>query len=84
MSCYSLTYVDSIRHWIYMQSESDIPEPVYSTLQGIAEILTAFVCVNFWDELFRLTLISHSCSSSTIEKALEHHKAASSNVSLIK
>lgn len=58
----------------------DIPEPVYSTLQGVGEILTNFVCNNLWDRLFRLTLISATAQTGTVEQFMEQYKPATDNV----
>ncbi|XP_073819814.1 uncharacterized protein [Musca autumnalis] len=79
ISCYSLTHVDSIRNWLYLHNVRDIPEPVYSTLQGIGEILTNFVSNNLWDRLFRLTLISATAQTGTVEQFLEEYKQSPKN-----
>uniref|UniRef100_A0A1I8PN77 Coiled-coil protein 142 C-terminal domain-containing protein n=1 Tax=Stomoxys calcitrans TaxID=35570 RepID=A0A1I8PN77_STOCA len=79
ISCYSLTHVDSIRSWLYLANVKDIPEPVYSTLQGIGEILTNFVSNNLWDRLFRLTLISATAQRRTLELFLEQYKQSPKN-----
>ncbi|KNC30174.1 hypothetical protein FF38_07661 [Lucilia cuprina] len=79
VSCYSLTYVDSIRNWLFMQNVKDIPEPVYSTLQGIGEILTNFVCANLWDRLFRLTLISATAQAETMQQFMDQNMEATKN-----
>ncbi|KAH8312619.1 hypothetical protein KR044_011687 [Drosophila immigrans] len=79
MSCYNLTHIDSIRCWLYHQNVNDIPEPVFSTLRGIGEILTGFMCNNIWDQLFRLTLISSSNPSRLVHQVVEQYRDAPKN-----
>ncbi|KAH8409869.1 hypothetical protein KR222_011683, partial [Zaprionus bogoriensis] len=79
MSCYSLTHIDSIRCWLYHQSVNDIPEPVYSTLRGIGEILTGFMCNNIWDQLFRLTLISTKDPERLVHQVVEQYRDCTKN-----
>ncbi|XP_030369877.1 uncharacterized protein LOC115620663 [Scaptodrosophila lebanonensis] len=79
VSCYSLTHIDSIRSWLYHQSVNDVPEPVFSTLRGIGEILTGFVCNNIWDQLFRLTLISASNSKRLVDQFVEQYRDCPKN-----
>ncbi|XP_032295368.2 uncharacterized protein [Drosophila virilis] len=74
MSCYNLTHIDSIRCWLYHQNINDIPEPVYSTLRGIGEILTGFMCNNIWDQLFRLALISSSNPQRLVQQVVEQYR----------
>ncbi|XP_017869827.1 PREDICTED: uncharacterized protein LOC108618361 [Drosophila arizonae] len=74
MSCYNLTHIDSIRCWLFHQSVNDIPEPVYSTLRGIGEILTGFMCNNIWDQLFRLALVSSSNPKRLVEQVVEQYR----------
>ncbi|XP_017114543.1 uncharacterized protein LOC108137395 [Drosophila elegans] len=79
VSCYRLTHIDSIRSWLYHQSVNDIPEPVYSTLRGIGEILTGFVCNNIWDQLFRLTLISSNDTNRLVDVVAEQYRDCPKN-----
>jgi len=58
----------------------DIPEPVFSTLRGIGEILTGFVCNNIWDQLFRLTLISSNNTSRLVDVVAEQYRDCPNNV----
>ncbi|XP_034662318.1 uncharacterized protein LOC117897513 [Drosophila subobscura] len=81
VSCYSLTHIDSIRSWLYHQNVNDIPEPVFSTLRGIGEILTGFVCNNIWDQLFRLTLISTNDSKRLVDVVAEQYRDCPKNES---
>ncbi|XP_026840161.1 uncharacterized protein LOC6587724 [Drosophila persimilis] len=81
VSCYSLTHIDSIRSWLYHQNVHDIPEPVFSTLRGIGEILTGFVCNNIWDQLFRLTLISSNDSKRLVDAVVEQYRDYPKNAS---
>uniref|UniRef100_A0A1A9WJB3 Coiled-coil protein 142 C-terminal domain-containing protein n=1 Tax=Glossina brevipalpis TaxID=37001 RepID=A0A1A9WJB3_9MUSC len=76
ISCYSLAHVNSIRKWLYMQNVNELPEPIYSTLQGVAEILTNFVSNNLWDRLFRLTLMTTSANERNLEKVLESYNTS--------
>lgn len=52
----------------------DVPEPIYSTLRGVADSLTNFVSVNVWDQLFRYTLLSTNCQPATMKRALQLHR----------
>ncbi|KAH8276791.1 hypothetical protein KR026_000809 [Drosophila bipectinata] len=79
VSCYRLTHIDSIRSWLYHQSVNDIPEPVFSTLRGIGEILTGFVCNNIWDQLFRLTLISSNNTTRLVDAVVEQYRDCPKN-----
>ncbi|EDW80623.1 uncharacterized protein Dwil_GK11629 [Drosophila willistoni] len=79
MSCYNINHIDSIRSWLYHQSVNDIPEPVFSTLRGIGEILTGFVCNNIWDQLFRLTLISSTSSKRLVDQVVEQYRDCPKN-----
>ncbi|XP_034487030.1 uncharacterized protein LOC117791400 [Drosophila innubila] len=79
MSCYNLTHIDSIRCWLYHQNVNDIPEPVYSTLRGIGEILTGFMCNNIWDQFFRLTLISSNNPKRLVQQVVEQYRDAPKN-----
>ncbi|KAH8361759.1 hypothetical protein KR200_004089 [Drosophila serrata] len=81
VSCYRLTHIDSIRSWLYHQSVNDIPEPVFSTLRGIGEILTGFVCNNIWDQLFRLTLISSNDTRRLVDVVVEQYRDCPKNES---
>lgn len=80
-------FKEKSNYYLYIYSNfplfalSDIPEPVYSTLQGIGEILTNFVSNNLWDRLFRLTLISSTAQTGTVEQFLEHYRQSPKNVS---
>uniref|UniRef100_A0A1A9VBA1 Coiled-coil protein 142 C-terminal domain-containing protein n=1 Tax=Glossina austeni TaxID=7395 RepID=A0A1A9VBA1_GLOAU len=79
ISCYSLAHVNSIRKWLFMQNVNDVPEPIYSTLQGVAEILTNFVSNNLWDRLFRLTLTTASANEHNVEQFLDSHNTSPMN-----
>uniref|UniRef100_A0A1A9ZHN7 Coiled-coil protein 142 C-terminal domain-containing protein n=1 Tax=Glossina pallidipes TaxID=7398 RepID=A0A1A9ZHN7_GLOPL len=79
ISCYSLAHVNSIRKWLFMQNVNDVPEPIYSTLQGVAEILTNFVSNNLWDRLFRLTLMTASANEHNVEQFLDSHNTSPTN-----
>ncbi|XP_036332038.1 uncharacterized protein LOC118743458 isoform X1 [Rhagoletis pomonella] len=75
LACYPLTHVETMRNWLKNHTEKDIPEPVYSTLRGVAESLTNFVANNIWDQLFRYTLLSTNCKPATMERALRLYRA---------
>ncbi|KAI9579852.1 hypothetical protein GQX74_000640 [Glossina fuscipes] len=79
ISCYSLAHVNSIRKWLFMQNVNDVPEPIYSTLQGVAEILTNFVSNNLWDRLFRLTLMTASANERNVDQFLDSHNTSPAN-----
>ncbi|XP_018802572.1 PREDICTED: uncharacterized protein LOC108977375 [Bactrocera latifrons] len=74
LACYPLTHVETMRNWLKHHTVEDIPEPVYSTLRGVAESLTNFVSVNVWDQLFRYALLSTNCRPETMERALQLHR----------
>ncbi|ALC46001.1 CG13842 [Drosophila busckii] len=74
ISCYNLTHIDSIRCWLNHQNVNDIPEPVFSTLRGIGEILTGFMCNNIWDQLFRLVLISSSNPQRLVQQVVQQYR----------
>lgn len=59
----------------------DIPEPVYSTLRGIGEILTGFMCNNIWDQLFRLTLIVSKDPGRLVQQVTQQYRDCPKNVS---
>ncbi|XP_067616359.1 uncharacterized protein [Eurosta solidaginis] len=74
LACYPLTHVETMRNWLKNHTEKDLPEPVYSTLHGVAESLTNFVSNNMWDQLFRYTLLSTNCQPNTMQRALQLYR----------
>ncbi|XP_054747601.1 uncharacterized protein LOC129253319 [Anastrepha obliqua] len=74
LACYPLTHVETMRNWLKNHTQEDIPEPVYSTLRGVAESLTNFVANNVWDQLFRYTLLSTNCQPATMDRALQLYR----------
>nr|XP_036233800.1 uncharacterized protein LOC106627767 isoform X2 [Bactrocera oleae] len=74
LACYPLTHVETMRNWLKHHAVDDVPEPIYSTLRGVADSLTNFVSVNVWDQLFRYTLLSTNCQPATMKRALQLHR----------
>ncbi|XP_037948176.1 uncharacterized protein LOC119679743 [Teleopsis dalmanni] len=79
ITCYSVIHIDSIRLWMQMQKIEDIPEPVHSTLRGVSEILTNFVCNNIWDQLFRFTFISNNSINVLVTKISDAYHGCPKN-----
>ncbi|XP_055852622.1 uncharacterized protein LOC129916607 isoform X2 [Episyrphus balteatus] len=73
VSCFSLTYVDSIRDRI---TSNSFKEPSHSSLRALREILTLFASNNVWDKMFRITLVTSSHS----KKAYKSKETEEENV----
>jgi hypothetical protein len=56
LACRSVGCAKYLREWL-LSSHSDAPEPIRTTLRGLAEILTIHVSGCMWDKQFRKCLI---------------------------
>ncbi|KAL9891076.1 uncharacterized protein ACN427_009788 [Glossina fuscipes fuscipes] len=77
--CNENSFYFEVRKNIFFSNLSDVPEPIYSTLQGVAEILTNFVSNNLWDRLFRLTLTTASANERSVDQFLDSHNTSPAN-----